>query len=59
MARRYLFIAMLGDGSVLMKNGKVVTSSRQLREHGRNYPMHDLEMAIVVFALRIWLGGEI
>ena len=28
--------------------------SRQLKPHKRNYPIHDLEMAAVVFALKIW-----
>ncbi|CAA7058127.1 unnamed protein product [Microthlaspi erraticum] len=35
--------------------------SRQLRKHEENYPTHDLEMAAVVFALKIWrsyLYGE-
>ncbi|KAE8657890.1 Detected protein of unknown function [Hibiscus syriacus] len=49
-------------GCVLMQEGKVVAyASRQLKPHERNYPTHDLEMAAVVFALRIWrhyLYGE-
>ena len=41
-------------GVILMQNGKVVAyGSRQLKDHERNYPTHDLEMAIVVFALKI------
>ncbi|WMV29177.1 hypothetical protein MTR67_022562 [Solanum verrucosum] len=28
--------------------------SRHLKVHGRNYPTHDLELAAVVFALKIW-----
>ncbi|KAF8051236.1 hypothetical protein N665_1769s0002 [Sinapis alba] len=36
-------------------NGKVIAyASRQLRKHEGNYPTHDLEMAAVVFALKIW-----
>ena len=27
---------------------------RQLRTHEQNYPMHDLELATVVFALKVW-----
>jgi hypothetical protein len=27
---------------------------RQLRKHEENYPTHDLELAIVVHALKIW-----
>jgi len=42
-------------GCVLMQNGKVVAyASRQLRPHELNYPTHDLELAAVVFALKIW-----
>lgn len=38
-----------------MQNGKVVAyASRQLKEHEKNYPTHDLELAAVVFALKIW-----
>ncbi|KAL0544922.1 hypothetical protein IC582_020052 [Cucumis melo] len=49
-------------GCVLMKQGKVVAyASRQLKSHEQNYPTHDLELAAVVFALKIWrhyLYGE-
>ena len=45
----------LGLGCVLMQDGKVVAySSRQLRLHENNYPTHDLELAVVVHALKIW-----
>ena len=27
---------------------------RQLKKHEQNYPTHDLEMAAVVFSLKIW-----
>ena len=41
-------------GCVLMQNGKVVAyTSRQLRPHEGSYPIHDLELAAVVFALKI------
>jgi len=44
-----------GLGCVLMQNKKVVAyASRQLKVHERNYPIHDLELAAVVFALKIW-----
>ena len=44
-----------GLGYVLMQNGKVIAyASRQLRPHEKNYPNHDLELATVVFALKIW-----
>jgi hypothetical protein len=29
-------------------------ASRQLRKHELNYPTHDLELAAVVHALKIW-----
>ena len=51
-----------GLGCVLMQHGKVVAyASRQLRPHEVSYPVHDLELAAVVFALKIWrhyLYGE-
>jgi hypothetical protein len=38
-----------------MQGGKEVAyASRQLRKHEENYPTHDLELAIVVHALKIW-----
>jgi hypothetical protein len=44
-----------GLGSVLMQEGQVVCyASRQLRNHEENYPTHDLELAAVVHALKIW-----
>ncbi|GFY91100.1 hypothetical protein Acr_07g0012960 [Actinidia rufa] len=44
-----------GLGCVLMQHGKVIAyASRQLRPHEKNYPTHDLELAVVVFALKIW-----
>jgi hypothetical protein len=40
---------------VLIQEGKVVAyTSRQLRKHELNYPTHDLELAAVVHALKIW-----
>ncbi|TYK30801.1 pol protein [Cucumis melo var. makuwa] len=42
-------------GCVLMQQGKVVSyASRQLKSHEQNYPTHDLKLAAVVFALKIW-----
>ncbi|RVW88871.1 Transposon Tf2-8 polyprotein [Vitis vinifera] len=44
-----------GLGCVLMQHGRVVAyASRQLKPYERNYPTHDLELAAVVFALKIW-----
>jgi len=43
-----------GLGCVLMQHGRVIAyASRQLKTHEVNYPIHDLELAAVVFALRI------
>ena len=38
-----------------MQDGKVVAyASRQLKPHEQNYTTYDLELAVVVFALKIW-----
>ena len=51
-----------GLGCILMQEGRVnAYASRQLKKHEVNYPTHDLELAGVVFALKIWrhyLYGE-
>jgi hypothetical protein len=45
-----------GLGSVLMQEGQVVCYTFwQLRKHEENYPTHDLELAAVVHALKIWM----
>jgi hypothetical protein len=44
-----------GLGCVLMQEGRVVAySSRQLKVHEKNYPIHDLKLAAVVHALKTW-----
>ena len=44
-----------GLGCVLMQNDWVIAyASKQLKKYEENYPTHDLELAAVVFALRIW-----
>jgi len=51
----YCDASRVGLGCVLMQNGKVIAyASRQLKVHEKNYPTHDLELAAVVFALKIW-----
>ena len=37
-----------------MQNGKVIVyASQQLKDYEMNYPMYDLELAMVVFVLKI------
>ena len=44
-----------GLGCVLMQHENVIAyASRQLKKHEQNYPTHDLKLAAIVFALRIW-----
>ncbi len=49
-------------GCVLMQEDKVIAyDSEQLKPHEKNYPKHDLELAVIVFTLKIWrhyLYGE-
>ena len=58
----YSDASMKGLGCVLMQHGRVIAyASRQLKEYEQNYPTHDLELAAVVFVLKIWrhyLYGE-
>ncbi|KAL4273759.1 hypothetical protein GQ457_09G020940 [Hibiscus cannabinus] len=58
----YSDASYVGLGGVLMQEGRVVAyASRQLKTHEKNYPTHDIELAAVVFALKIWrhyLYGE-
>jgi hypothetical protein len=44
-----------GLGCVLMQEGHVIAYVyRQLQKHELNYPTHDLELAVVVHAVKIW-----
>ena len=44
-----------GLGCVLMQKGRVIAyASRQLKPYKENYPTYDLELVVVVFALKIW-----
>ena len=58
----YSDASLNGLGCVLMQEGKVVAyASTQLKPHERNCSMHDLELAAIVFASKIWrhyLYGE-
>ena len=48
---------------VLMQSKRVVAyGSRQLKNHERSYPIHDMELVTILFALKIWrhyLYGEL
>ncbi|KAL4376493.1 hypothetical protein GQ457_02G033130 [Hibiscus cannabinus] len=58
----YSDASYVGLGCVPMQEGRVVAyASRQLKVHEKNYPTHNIELAAVVFALKIWrhyLYGE-
>ena len=42
-------------GCVLMQSGTVMAyGSRQLKNHEKNYPTYDMELAAIVLALKIW-----
>ncbi|KAK8944847.1 hypothetical protein KSP39_PZI007981 [Platanthera zijinensis] len=44
-----------GLGCVLLQHGRVIAyGSRQLMVHDRNYPVHDLDLAAVIFSLKMW-----
>ena len=51
----YCDASQVGISCVLMQKGRVIAyDSRKLKVHEKNYPIHDLELAAVVFALKIW-----
>jgi hypothetical protein len=44
-----------GVGCLLMQDNRVIAyASRALKPHEQNYPTHDLELAAVVHALKMW-----
>jgi hypothetical protein len=51
----YCDVSGQGLGCVLMQDGHVVAyASKKLRKHEEKYPTHNLELAAVVYALKIW-----
>ena len=51
----YTDASLQGLGGVLQQESQAIAyASRKLKPHEKNYPTHDLELAAVVFALRIW-----
>jgi hypothetical protein len=43
-----------GLGCVLMQDGHMVVYASRLRKHEVHYPIHNLELAAIVHALKIW-----
>ena len=44
-----------GLGCILMQPGRAIAyASWQFKPHEVNYPIHDLELVAMVFALKIW-----
>ena len=51
----YCDASRAGLGCVLMQSESVVAyGSHKLKNHEQNYLTHDIELAVVVFALKIW-----
>ena len=51
----YSDASSIGLGCILMQDGKVVAyASKQLKPHEQNYSTHDVELAVVMFALKFW-----
>jgi hypothetical protein len=60
----YCDASRTGLGCVLMQDGSAIAyASRQLKKHKVNYLTHDLELATVLHALKIWrhylLGNKV
>ncbi|KAH0723877.1 hypothetical protein KY290_005311 [Solanum tuberosum] len=46
----------VGLGCVLMQRGKFIAyASKKLKVHEKTYPTHGLELAVIVFSLKIWI----
>ena len=51
----YCDASSTGLGCVLMQENWIIAyASRALRPHEQDYPTHDLELAAVIHALKIW-----
>ena len=51
----YSDVSCQGLGYVLIQHRKVVAYAfRQLKSNEQNYPTHDLELDVLIFALKIW-----
>ena len=50
----YCDASRVGLSCILMQGSKLIAyASRQVKVHEKNYPTHDLELAVVVFALKL------
>ena len=48
----YCDVSRVGLGCVLMQRDKIIScASRKLKVHEKNYPTHEIDLAVVVFAL--------
>ena len=57
---KYFFVSTdacnQGLGGVLMQDNHIVCyESRKLKEHEKNYATHDLELAYIVHAVKMWM----
>ena len=51
----YCDVSRVVLGHVLMQHGKVIAyTSRKFKVHDKKYPTHDLALATILFALKIW-----
>ena len=51
----YCDTSRVGLGYFLKQVGQVIVyASRQLRDYEKNYPIDDLELAAVIFGLKLW-----
>ncbi|KAI3493570.1 hypothetical protein L1887_40770 [Cichorium endivia] len=51
----YSDASRVGLGCVLMQKGQVIAYvSRELKEAEKKYPVHDLELAAIILALKLW-----
>ena len=51
----YTDASIQGLSAVLMQHNMVVSyASRRLKEHEKNYLVHDLEQVAIIFAMKIW-----
>ncbi|XP_047268064.1 uncharacterized protein LOC124898462 [Capsicum annuum] len=55
----YYDLSRVGLGCVLMQHGKVIAyASWHLKMHEKNYPIYDIKLLAIVFALKIWSISE-